>query len=273
LLPKLILKLLLILISLLIQLSCAGDKKEDINTSFHGADSNNKTEDLLFDMICNTPENPESLFFYGFSPLYSDTGIEDGVIMESAFESVMLFHDIDVNYFGIYLESGTPRPVISRKLFIETGVLNKENIKEKLKLRYNFRNRNISAALFEMGKNDLKSSVPEQLYHFPEIEISVREKNPSWINLLPQIKGYNFSIGVSGRYSQISESIRQADLNAIEEMLKQKSISVVSKSDKGNYGTNGTEYSQSAINGFYIIRRWWDKDMRNYYSLGVSPGN
>ncbi len=265
-----ILKRLLIVVSVLILLSCAGEQRADHHSGSHNTDQAIKSEDIFFDSVCNTPYSRGSLFFYGFSPHYTDIEKEKDAILESAFESVMLFHDIDVSYFGFYLESGAAFQGISKKLFIETEILDKENIKEKLKLRYNFRNRNISGALFEMEQNDLTNTVPDDFYNFTGIEISVREKKPSWINLVPEIRDYNFSVGVSERYSRISESIRHADLNSIEEMIKQKSVSVVSKTDKGYYGRNATEHSAAVIKGFYIIRRWWDPDMRNYYSLGVS---
>ena len=267
---KSILKRSLIVVSVLIQLSCAGETKAANQTGPDNYGKAVKSEDIFFDSVCNTPYSRGSLFFYGFSAHYTDIEKENDAILESAFESVILFHNIDVSYFGIYLESGAAFQGISRKLFIETEKLNEENIKEKLKLRYNFRNRNISGALFEIEQSDLINIDSDNFYDFTGIEISVREKKPAWINILPENKDYNFSVGISERYSRISESIKHADLNAIEEMIKQKSISVVSKTDHGYYGRNGTEHSAAYIKGFYIISRWWDKDMRNYYSLGVS---
>ena len=247
-------------------ISCAGSYKPSQNTDMQ-AENVNKSEKSFFDIICNTPESKNNLYFYGFSPVYTDLKKEEKQIIEIASDSVMFFRFIDGKYASALSTSGINFD-FSKKLIIETDELAGDDILEILKLFYNFRNNIISFAVFEIEKESFDYS--EESYQFSGIPLSARDIEPEWISRLPESEDYIFSVGLSGRYSELSQSLRRADMNAIEEMIKQKSVRVTSSISSENTGRNGTEYSDAVIKGFYIIRRWWSPDMRNYYSLGVS---
>ena len=259
-------KFFLIIVLCFLICSCAGSYNPSQNTDIP-VENVNKSEQSFFDIICNTPESNENLYFYGFSPVHADLKKEEKQIIEIASDSVMFFRFIDGKYASIINTSGMTFD-FSRKLFIETDDLTREDILEILKLFYNSRNSSVSFAVFEIDKRRFGYS--EESYQFSSIPQSVRDREPGWISRLPESDDYIFSVGISGRYSELSQSISRADMNAIEEMIKQKSVRVTSDLSSGSTGRNGTEYSDAVIKGFYIIRRWWSPDMRNYYSLGVS---
>lgn len=101
---------------------------------------------------------------------------------------------------------------------------------------------------------------------------------PSWVEDFPSIPGYYVGVGVTQRAGHIAASIANADDRAMEEIIKQISVSQMTDRRDVEVETVGTafaqerrEVSEAVILGFYIMDRWVSPDGINYFSLAVCP--
>jgi len=107
---------------------------------------------------------------------------------------------------------------------------------------------------------------------------SLSGKEPAWVKVYPSIKGYYVGIGVAQRAGRFDSSIADADDRAMEEIIKQMSVSMFTDRrdiEVDNVGTafaqDRTEFSDEIVLGFYVLARWVSPDGSNYYSLAVCP--
>ena len=223
-----------------------------------GQEASLETEKDFPEAVWNMTGEGEYLYFTGISPYYLDDKKSDEILLNDASESAAVFDSV----FGF-----------SGKITGKSSA----GIKTGSSFNYIFENNSFEyykSSLEEESTYSEKDTVyrifrVRKSYIFPAVEKSEKNKVPEWINSLPEIDGYMFSIGVSGRYSRISDSVKNADSAALEAMIKQKNITVYSDTGYNNLNPHSYEYASSGLKGFYILRRWWSPDRKNYYSLGV----
>ena len=224
--------------------------------------SSNQRNTGFPEAVWNMTGSDDYLYFTGISPYYLDEKKSDEVLLNDAAQSAAVFEMV----FGF---SGKITGKSSAG--IKTGssfnyIFNNnsyEYYRDNLEEEETYRESNSVYRIYRV-----KSS-----FKLPLIKESEAVKMPDWINRLPEMKGYLFSIGVSGRYSRIADSVRKADSAALEAMIKQKNITVYSDSGYNNLNPQSYEYASSGLKGFYIIRRWWSEDRKIFYSLGLIREN
>lgn len=93
---------------------------------------------------------------------------------------------------------------------------------------------------------------------------------------IPEIPGYRLAVGSTLRFVRLSDSLVQADENALGELLKQQNIRIVNDQEIRQSGDRGAviredqyAYSTGRVSGFYILYRWIEGDY--VYSLGILP--
>ncbi len=215
------------------------------------------TDNEFWDRIWNMSGESGYLYFSGFSPVYAEKINSDKILLKEASEAAAVFDGV----FGVsekYTERssfGTKHGSSFNYIYSRASL---EKYLENLEPYYSYEDANTSYRVFRIADSCI----------LPEIEKSRPEITPEWIKRLPEVKGYVFSVGVSGRYSSIADSAAKADDNALEEMIKQKNISIISVD---SIFEQGMQYSRSELHNFYIIRRWWSPDMKYFYSLGTLP--
>jgi hypothetical protein len=198
------------------------------------------------------------LFFTGISPKYLDKKYSKEISLKDAAESAAVFDSV----FGVSgkiteRSSYGTRSGASFNYIYSSAAYSK--YRETFENIFSFEDTGSSYSIFR-----IKSSL-----NLPDVEKSRAEASPGWIKMVPVIEGYSFSIGVSGRYSSIADSVKNADASSLEDMIKQKNITVFTDSGYNKYDTRGIEYAASELEGFYIIRRWWSADLKYFYSLGM----
>ncbi len=208
-----------------------------------------------------SPDN-EYIYFTGISPYFLDNGKSDEILLKDAAQSAAVYESV-FGFSGLIKEKsavGTRTGVSFNYIYYKPSF---DFYFENLESVYSFSDSESVYRVFRIKKK----------YYTPAIAVSVKNKVPEWINRMPSIAGYSFSIGVSERYSRISDSVRSADSSALEEMIKQKNITVYSDSGYNYSDSSGFEFAGSQLKGFYIIRRWWTPDKRQFYSLGIMKNN
>lgn len=214
--------------------------------------------DSFYRRIWNMSGEEGYLFFTGISPKYLDKKYSDEISLKDAAESGAVFDSV----FGVSgkiterSSCGTRSGASFNYIFTSDAY---RKYREGFEYIFSFDDSNSSYSIFR-----IKSSM-----ELPDIEESRAEVSPGWIKKLPVIDGYSFSTGVSGRYSSIAASVKNADAASLEDMIKQKNITVFTDSGYNKYETRGIEYAASELEGFYIIRRWWSSDLKYFYSLGM----
>lgn len=103
--------------------------------------------------------------------------------------------------------------------------------------------------------------------------------SPLWITRTPDIAGFVFGVGASGRLRTPYESWEEADKAAMAEIANYFEMNVYAGSATIERG--GDSYSESTgvikslnwsdvrIEGLYILSRWREPDKSSYYSLAV----
>lgn len=101
---------------------------------------------------------------------------------------------------------------------------------------------------------------------------------PSWVRDFPSIPGYYVGVGLSQRAGRFGASIQDADDRAMEEIIRQISVSQFTDRRDIEVDTVGSafvqkrkEISEAVVLGFYVIHRWISPDGSSYYSLAVCP--
>jgi len=248
-------------------LSCTSSPVKGINHAFAENTENQEESDNTAsgkgfnnfpEAVWNMTDNDEYLYFTGISPFYINKKISDELLLEDASESAAVFEGV-FGFSGKITEksgSGTRTGASFNYIYSDSSF---KYYMENLETVSTYKKNESIFRIFRI-QNSMK---------LPSLIKSSQNYPPLWINKLPEIEGFSFSIGISGRYSRISESVRNADASSLEEMIKQKNISVFTDSGYNNFSSRGIEYASSELKGFYIIRRWWSPDLRNFYSLGM----
>ena len=265
-----------ILLSCLFILSCGTADKAYLNKETSTADENaavssevagteieiDKSFKIFPEAVWNMSGQNKYLYFIGISPYYLDEKKSDEILLSDASQSAAVFDSV----FGF---SGkiTGKSSAGIKTGSSFNYIFDSNSYEYYKINLE------EEATYRDNGSIYRIYRLENSFEFPSVEKSEKNKTPGWINSLPEIEGYMFSIGVSGRYSRIADSVKNADSAALEAMIKQKNITVYSDTGYNNLNPQSYEYASSGLKGFYILRRWWSSDRRNYYSLGVIKEN
>lgn len=258
-------------------ISCAGSAA--INETIPPAAGNQAASGIqpeeknYFHILRNTPESGTNLYFYGFSPYYLDKAALSQKLFDSASLSYMIFRGIDgisaFSYRNINFS-----PDIYRKIYIGTDDIPAERINEFMNLYYQTAEPLIPFAIYAVDKKKgseiYGKAISARDFVFDAIPESTPDKVPGWVFRLPESDRYIFSVGIAERHSSFADSLARADSNALEEMIKQKSVKIVSETAPNSSAEITSEVSSVYLKGFYVIRRWWDSDMKNYYSLAVS---
>ena len=228
----------------------AGNTEENIKFT----DSNSISD--FPESVWNMTPDEEYIYFTGISPYYLDSKKSDEILLKDAAQSAAVYDNVFA-FSGLIKEKssmGTRTGVSFNYIYDQSSF---EYYYDNLESVYSHNKADSIYRVFRIKK----------YYNLPKIPVSVENKEPDWIYSMPVAKGYSFSIGVSGRYSRISDSVRNADSSALEEMIKQKNITVYTDSGYNYSDSSGFEYAGSNLKGFYIIRRWWRGD--KFYSLGI----
>ncbi|MCF7943479.1 MAG: hypothetical protein K9L21_03490 [Spirochaetia bacterium] len=107
---------------------------------------------------------------------------------------------------------------------------------------------------------------------------------PLWVDTLPEIPGYLAAVGSVLGYRFERDSLEAADVTAAELLLNKSpeavteaqsySVSSSYKSSAGNlesFQEGVLQKSEGALEGFYVLARWYDAAANYYYSLAVIP--
>jgi hypothetical protein len=106
------------------------------------------------------------------------------------------------------------------------------------------------------------------------------DQKPSWVdNSSLEIEGYEVSVGYSGRYSSLTDTLKHSYQNAIFAIIR--NINTTSKNSDMLYQNTGNlfgyktasdnvTYSYGALNGFYILDTWFDPKTKSVWTLAIA---
>lgn len=232
---------------------------------------NSHSYDSLLALMIDTAPIEDKPVFLGMSPLFMEEGKTEETCLEYAAWQASRF--LYVNSFNLYFYYERNDAIMNYEdalLSVDTGLI--ESLKDEL----------VVIGRHETSKDQFI------LYELPSKRIEINYKPgtrlntaPYWINNIPNINGYDVSVGVSARQFYFSDSVYEADMNALTEMVAMKSgvniKTVTSTSSRNseylNRETFSKEESTGVLEGFYIISRWYSPDGNYIYSLAVSSKN
>ncbi len=116
-------------------------------------------------------------------------------------------------------------------------------------------------------------------YRIDPIGFNSRDRlgKPVWLSRIPEIPGYYVGVGSAPRTRLISDSIENADREALFAILAQLSVDLFSgrleRSVAGRGVSTGSATvarAEGELVGFYVLDRWMDAD-GTFFTLAVCP--
>jgi len=216
----------------------------------------------------NTPAMGGSPVFFAAAPRMSDRDSEVEVCLASAAAQASKFIAARASSYFLVKEN-------NRDLFYLEGLdvqydrALAEELVEDLTILRELQDRNGTYILARLEGH----SMPQVSYN-----LSSAAGEPRWIRDFPSIEGYYVGVGVVPRAGRLDTSVAKADDKAMEEIIKQVSVTQFTQRSDIEVDTVGTafaqhrqEISEAVIFGFYVLSRWVSPDGSSYYSLAVCP--
>ncbi len=207
--------------------------------------------------------------FFACSPRLSDREAELDFCLTEAAGQASRFVAVEAEA-QIYREKGGVSSGMVRAMSVRFDPELAESLKQDLVLLESARDDEGTCALY---------SLPTRSLSIGFAPAASRKGEPAWIAQPPDIPGYLVGVGSSPRKRLFGDSVNAADEKALEELIKQISLNIVSGSlsytaqGMGSWGKEtGTEYSKAVVSGFYILARFRSEGGDTFYSLAVLRG-